>query len=477
MKNSELIVLLKSFDKKELKQLDKYIRSPFFNENPKLIELFEYLMQFAPKYNSPYLERTVIFEAFFPDKDYQKNKGLDLRRLISQLNKLVEAFIDYVMINQKKHQSILKAYSLDYYKKRGLDKHYVKLSQYLDKEKKGYIDVSVEYYYRKRFASLKDYNFFSSKDLAKATNKLKNSVEYLDIFYLLTKLQSTCLILSSGRLLRIEQDQASIMDLLNNTQKSLYWKNPLIQIYFYAVSCLLEKAKEADFEQFRWLLKEHVALFPIQELRQLYVYAKNYCIQKTRQGFFEYNYTLFELIEIELEQGIIYEQGKVLDSYFRYIIRVALRLQKWDWVKQFLASHEDKILSSHPKEVFQFSQANLAYHQKDYDQVLELIKYDNFKNIIHQLSCRVLLLKVFYDTEELDLLEANINSLKTFLYRNKLISTRQQNQYKNFANMLHQIQNTAPKQSERIDKLLQKIDDTKELSQRNWLKEKLEELR
>jgi len=51
MKNTKLILLLKTLRTREKTRFKEYIHSPFFNKNKKIIRLLELILVHAPDYN------------------------------------------------------------------------------------------------------------------------------------------------------------------------------------------------------------------------------------------------------------------------------------------------------------------------------------------------------------------------------------------------------------------------------------------
>ncbi|HMQ78307.1 MAG TPA: hypothetical protein PKE39_00890 [Ignavibacteria bacterium] len=101
MNNSGLILLVKSLDKTRLKELNSFIRSPYFNTNKALIKLFEYIRKQFPEYPAEKLEKEYVFKKLFGKAEY--NDGF-FRVLMSNLQQLTE---EYLAVNAFRRESIL----------------------------------------------------------------------------------------------------------------------------------------------------------------------------------------------------------------------------------------------------------------------------------------------------------------------------------------------------------------------------------
>ena len=92
MKNNKLITLLLTFSKNDLLQFKKYLLSPFFNENEKIIQLFDLIQHKFLKDTKKQPSKQEIWLTLFGKKTY---RDVQLRRLFSDLNQLANGFLAY----------------------------------------------------------------------------------------------------------------------------------------------------------------------------------------------------------------------------------------------------------------------------------------------------------------------------------------------------------------------------------------------
>src|SRR4030095_14672783 len=85
MKKTKLTQLLSSFSQSEIKRFNSFLNSPYFNDKPRFVKLFEALAKFHPYYESEKLTEEKAFAAAFPGKAYSytvfKNSLSDLYEL------------------------------------------------------------------------------------------------------------------------------------------------------------------------------------------------------------------------------------------------------------------------------------------------------------------------------------------------------------------------------------------------------------
>ena len=90
MINSKLILLLKSFKKKEVNAFELFISSPLYNKNVDVINLLSILKKHYPKFDDKTLIHTRMSHQLFGKTDVVK-----FRYTMTDLTKLIERFIAY----------------------------------------------------------------------------------------------------------------------------------------------------------------------------------------------------------------------------------------------------------------------------------------------------------------------------------------------------------------------------------------------
>ncbi len=71
---TRLIQQLKSLTFKENSHLERYLRSPFFNNNQNILNLYEYLNNFHPEFRDESLTKKAMFNHAFPGETYEVKK-------------------------------------------------------------------------------------------------------------------------------------------------------------------------------------------------------------------------------------------------------------------------------------------------------------------------------------------------------------------------------------------------------------------
>ena len=484
MSNFKLFDILSIFSAAQISQFDKFIRSPYFNHNQILIDLFEYLSQFHPKYNSKLLSPEKLWVHLFPHRSFDDS---ELRRLRSSLLKKVEKFIAISKLEDQK--ILMQKEVLDFYTNNFLKKHAKATLDTTQKLIEGFPHRNYEYYYNQyiinyeatSYLSLEDYR---SKKFRNLMNDYFTATSYnLDISFLLRKLELACSIASHRHVFGINDFNNSIFDDVISfvDYKKDLLQIPSIAIYYYALLMFININKEIFYRNFRQVFDKSIEKISISEAVMLYNLAKNYCILKSNAGTSEYYKELLDLYNMGIESGLLYLTGYIKSGDFKNIVTLGTRLGKFEWVEQFIQSNQKKLEDGIDADVFRYCKAYLYFCKNDYDKAKIILRESTFKDIFFKVDVRKLLLKIAYEEEEVSVRDDLINALRRFINSKKgLISEHHIEANRNFLNILsdfckieEKIKIKAKSPLIVINSILKKINTAKMLSEKTWLLEQI----
>jgi len=171
-----------------------------------------------------------------------------------------------------------------------------------------------------------------------------------------------------------------------------------------------------------------------------------------------------------------------LDDYlapevFNNIVVTALRLEKFTWVEDFILKYSKKIDPRYQENVLTFNMARLHWYQKNHQKVIELLREVEYDHLGYNLKSKTMLLTTYYDTNEIEPLSSFLESFRTFLNRHKEIPQHRRSLYLNLIRFTKKTVNIIPGDKKTIEKLHNEITETKSLANKDWLLEKLAELK
>jgi len=460
MENSKLLDLLSSFSAREWRAFKMLVRSPFFNRNEAVIRLCDWLAVRVSSIGD--LDRKSAYQAVFPDKDYQDAL---LNHTMSALLKLGEAFIG--IIEFQKDGFLSDFMTLKGLSERGLEKQYRYQFDRTCQEMEAVTKKGAQsYLHQYQLENLEVYRL--QQQGGQGFNAyVQRTADSLDNFYLAEKLRCTCYMLTSDRLLSVPYTirlAEEINDFLRrNKSESL---SPIVKAYHLVYLLLSKPAAHDEFEQLKAALPDLESKLSRGDIEEIYQHAINYCNLQIIQSDSRYVTEALNLYVWGLEVGILLQNGKLSPWHFKNIIKLALRLAKYDWTEQFIRERTPLLPSEFQEDAFHFNLAELYYYTKQNAKALEHLNKVEFTDVSYHLGAKIMLAKIYFEMDALDALDSLLHAFGIYLRRNRIISEDIRKTYLNFVAILGKIikANTA-----QFPALRSKIEATPKLAARNWL--------
>ena len=461
MHQSKLIALLRTFSTRELREFKDFIASPFFNKNQELVQFYLYLKKIAPEFPHKKTARQKVYQQVFPKRAYDEKH---LNYLMSFTLKLAEQYIGYTKYQQA---GILPScHALSSCLERNLEKHYqniyTKTTQQLGKNSRR---DSAYFYQQYLLSDLADRHFNQQK-IRRFDENLQHASDHLDAFYLISKLKYTCEMLDRQKTLSVNYHLGLITHLSAYLESHQEIHSPGIAIYYQIYLTLTAENGDRHFELLKELLQKHFDQFSSFEMKEMHLMALNFCIRRVREKDERYVKEAFELFRKSIEARFLYENDLLSPWTFKNIVKLGLRLKNYDWTEQFIRTYKDDLAVEIRENALHYNLADLYYYKKDYGLALEYLQKVEYSDVFYALSSKVMLLKVYYETQEEEALYNLIASFRIYLRRNKLISDTVRSTYLNFITLLNQLVKSDGRQ---MEELHQRIEQTEPITDRNWL--------
>ncbi|MEM6317653.1 MAG: hypothetical protein AAF960_08280, partial [Bacteroidota bacterium] len=123
-----------------------------------------------------------------------------------------------------------------------------------------------------------------------------------------------------------------------------------------------------------------------------------------------------------------------------------------------------------------YNTATLYFYQKKYDKVIQLLNQVEYEDLAYNLNSKLMLIAVYYETDEIEPLYSLFESFRVYLNRKKEITQDHKKFYTNFIKFTKKLTKVIPGDKRVIDKLKSEIGETKGIANLKWLKEKIAEL-
>jgi hypothetical protein len=472
MQKSKFISVFYNLSPHEKIAFKKWVYSPFFNKNELLRKLLDYFYPINLEKDRQLLNRQLVYAAIFGNKPFD---NVPLRYLSSELMQLLEQFLVFQYRKTKNIDFQLDLSQI--YKEKGFNQLCQQSIQKANKQykKHTYQDIqqlNLDY-------KIESIIYHSNVDKDRSTsNNLQALNNSFDKKYLAEKLKHSCRILSHQGMYTQQYDTGllkEVLDYLANHSTDL--ETPAIGLYYYYYMASTSLEEETTFfQKFKQYLFLYQALFEREEVRDLYILATNYSIKRMNTDQRDYYLQeAFELYQQALKANILLENDKISPFAFTNIVAIGIGLKKYPWIWEFIQEYTTFLPNKIRKAYTDFNLSRWYFHQKQYQKAAELLVADDFEDLHLNLSAKMLLLKIYYELGEFQLLEALFNRFRTYLSRQKELVYHKKN-YNNIIRFTQRLVSINPFSAKAKLKLQKDIEKVDLLTEKTWLLEQLGQL-
>lgn len=470
MYQSKLIGILKQMDSKMFKSFKQFVSKQIGQTNKPVELLMKVLIKNYPEFDGKTIDRSQMFKKVYPK---EKENPQKLRYVMTDVTKLLEKFlVNEEISNDSYTQSLLLAKA---YRRLRLGKH--QMSGILDCYK--ILDESqrrdARHYLNKYLIDVEQFN--NSNYLAgfDKNTVLQDILNNLDAFYLTEKLKCICEVINTKNIMQVDYNTQLFEEIIAYLGNRPLDDIPALNIYYCILKTLIDLDNEDYYKKLMDLLAAHNTIFSTYELDDLYSFARNYCIRKINHGQKEFLNELFELYLILLDNELIF-QGKYLSQWdYKNLVIIGSRLERFEWVENFMETFKVKLNPEVKDNAYLFNKAAYHFLRKNYNKTIELLQSVQYTESRYHLDSKVLLLKSFYELNDIVPLFSMLESFKVLIKRNKQLSDTYKNSYNAFVRMLKKLVRIKLGSKTAPSKLLLDLKKDAVVGEVTWLKEKIAE--
>lgn len=487
MKDSKLIQTLRTFTKDEIKQFEKFIVSPFFNNGRNYLPFLKLLLNFYPDFNDPKEELTseFIYQKLYPGRKFNRQV---MWNQISQLEKLALEFLLHSELKNNKSERFKMMF--DVLSEKNLGKQIIKEIEKAD-GLIGDMKFGEEYFSLKWIIENSKTGYWNSVQgrQDKTLDGTINSTDYLVLKFLVElsvqvwDLHILKIMYNSGDDLNSVIEfvgSLGLKELVETAEKDKNRFSSVIKFYYNKIMCALDENEEKYFFEMKKFFDTNYILFDKIEQSNTIITLANYCAHKMRLGSGEYLRILFDINKFRLEKKIgVFENGRINKALFHQILRNALSLGEIEFSENFVMEYSPKLKKEHQKTMTSLALGYINYAKKDYAESLYYLNKVEYIDIRDKLHVRILSAKAYYELGDSESLYYFIDSSKHFIGNNTDIEKDTKAAYQKFFNYLGKLLSCKDNPERHTLKLLREnIDKDKiiRLRHKKWLLEKSDQL-
>ena len=441
----------------EVREFDKFVRSPFFNSRPQLVELLAEMSACKAKGVTPQrLEPSTVEERL--------------------ANSSLLALLEKYLIFKEKFEDVDrgKIRLAAAYRKRNLGKHFQITLREARKSREKQAWRHADYYHDLNLIEWEQYQFDASAHRTESLN-IQATSDRMDQAFIARKLRLACLAVSHQAVYKTEYRVGLMEAVLEHVAAENLADLPAIGLYFHCYHYLSAPFEigEIHFACFREMLAASATSFPPEELRTMYLLAINFGIKKLNESREGWMRITFDLYKSALELDLLLENNQISRFAFNNISAIALRVGELDWAENFILSYRPKLERQWRDATASLNMARVAYARKDYKTALLNLQRSDYKDLINNLIAKTLQLKIYYETDEFDLLASHLASMKNFIRRHTAIGYHRSN-YSRLVQYTQQLSTLNFSDAKAVATLREKVEKEKILTEKAWFLEMLD---
>ncbi|MCC6866400.1 MAG: hypothetical protein IT280_09620 [Ignavibacteria bacterium] len=495
MIQKNLINILKTLDKTELKEFHNFINSKYFNTNERIVRLFDQiqLLTQGDSADKCSFNPEVLFKKIYGTREYD---GKTFRYLLSTLYSLLEKFLAITLIES--NETELQKFTIESLIERRLFKLAEKNLTEIEKNIGINQLIQGEYVYHKSDIALLWHQlyFLSNKQdpliekrLEQGELQMFSSVVELSHIYQILQRVSHSYNRPLGENIVIEYlkyfDFKKFIKYIEKSEavgkqiSTNYRLQKVIRIYLCFMVTMLDITDEEYFEKMVKLIDQNSALFGKPELQNLHRMLTSCCLRK-RKVINEEKYLkkLFEVIKqgVSLDLYTSYTAPYMNVINFLMIFQTALQLEEINWAEEFLKLYGERLSPEYSEDLIAYSFASLLFQKKQFENSISTLAKVKFKLFRLKIPVKTLQLKLLYELGYYEQAFNLVDSFSHFISTNKKISNEEKNNYHDFLIFYREILKTKSTGGKIKYRCRAELQKASMLPDKKWLIKKANEL-
>ncbi|MEM7038879.1 MAG: hypothetical protein AAF570_17995 [Bacteroidota bacterium] len=470
MKDSKLLYFLHRISDEEFSAFQQYVDSPLFNRRNALKRLLKVLGKYRDL-EPPLPSREEIYKKVYGKQPFNERS---LRTGMAQLFALLRDFLAFQQYQKDEvaQQRYLLEKTFEIQAEKFFIDYYEKACKNLERNSLYSADRHLERMLLEEL-NLEHATFYPTRNAEEVAEQAE--------FHLMTSFIARFLryelqrVTAAGNFKARGGAAALRRSFIDKMVGELSDLPPTVRVYALLLRALEHPEDEIYFFKAREILSRAHKDFSFTESSELYTATLNYATRKINQGQREFLHHSFAIYMEMLDAELLTKRGELYAPHFKNILNTALRLEKFEWAGEFLATWRHKIYPDHAENAFHFNQGMLHFYKAEYAEAATCFHrvLQDYKDVFYGLNASGYLLQIYYELGETQSLESIAHALRVRLGRSKMISDAKREQYLSFIRYLLRLMNTPLQDRKRLEKLREDIQANKKGMGTKWLLEKI----
>lgn len=475
MLGKKSIRLLKKFSKTEIDDLSDFISSPYFNKENKLIEFWSILKEYYPEFDK--INYEMIFSKLYPNIKFTESR---IRNLFSDLNLILDKFLS-IRILQNNHiqsdlfllESLLKYREYDIFNKK-----YSTAIELINEN-----SVKDEFYYN-NLLNLLNYKFTylnaTDSDFKETENNISEINTTAIKHFLTTYLKNCQRILNKQRTFFNYSYTPEFFEFVKKIIEGNFtsFKNEsYLLMYYYCVQLYMNYDEESYLNLKKTIFK-NLNKFNRGDVTDTLVGLINYCRSRALAGENEYYFKTLDIYKMMSESEIWNEENLLRPTVYRGAASVAGVCKNFKWGEEFLNKFKNLQPLSQRESNFNLCMGRLKFDEGKFNEAIEFLSKVEYLDSSYKYETDTLLMRTFYELNEIESLLSKIDSFKHWINNNEtIISKRYREIFKKMVNCFYKLTRLKLNPDGfKLGQLKKIVEADKSLVNRSWILEKIKNI-
>lgn len=487
---SRAIDVLKALSKEELKELGKFLESPFHNSNKRLVSLLESLLPYHPEFNRKEFTQENIYKKTFGNSKFNSKI---FRNLLTEFYKCEKEYLIIKCLNKNQNDKNI------YLIKELRDKMIPNIFEHeLEKLKTGVnkndtISIN-DFNYKKELEFFESRRLFILGEQSKTTPICENAAEYSlmhfieefnDLYTTIVSNEISYKINPQSNLLSAFIDGfdfSRFFNTLNNSEENAY--------IFLRMKNLEISKRRFDNSGEELDLITNVFIDNIRQFDKSLQYEigkdiLNLYYAELVKGRLEILPSTLKIIKFANEHGILFirDYGWIGFNNYQSVHRIIILNKDYEFSLKFIEKYKELLHPDIREDALNFALAQHHFSMHEYDKSIELLLKVKGTEPLIKYTHKIILLYCYYEKNFFEQVFYTADSFRKYLTRNKNVSDIHQSHNLNFIHYIEKLARLKEKKINNIESdeaelktLKEQILSEERVNSRKYLLEKVNEL-
>lgn len=436
MENYKIIQVLRTFDKRELRNFGEFVYSPYFNKNEPVKRLFDTFEKYYPGFTNRNLTPEKIFIKVFPKDKYDYHK---INNVISDLYKLSERFLAYQHAEQSEYfieRNIFRSLRNKELYKIYEQKHAAYMKELIARRFKD------EEFYFYLYEMNDEYLWYATiKKPNTELNILQTEFDHFFRFVLIRMLRFYNLMLHERNQNNVDYKLTMFHEILGYITKEKIEEIPAMLVF--RTILLLLHTKDNQYYKELWRLKEkYFNEFKFDDQYLIFIHLYDFAAYMVNfTGDDSYNRDMYVIYKEMIEKRFMTPDNFLFPNFMN-VVKISCRVGEYDYADNFIKNFQFSIPESERNNVLEFCYGVMEFSKGNLKNALKHFSKSNFQNFLFKVQVKILLLKIYFKLGMYEQALAMIDTFKHFVAREENLLPEHRISYDSFLNLMLELVRT-----------------------------------